>query len=73
MLTCKLMRSAVVLSAVLLALGTLTGVLAPALGLGVGGAHLALLGVLAATAVILMAFVLALLPERISHLDGCRH
>jgi hypothetical protein len=68
-----MMRSAVVLSAVLLALGTLMGVLAPALGLGVGGTHLALLGVLAATAVILVAFVLALLPERISHLEGCRH
>jgi hypothetical protein len=39
----------------------------------VGGAHLALLGVLAATAVILIAFILALLPERISHLEGCKH
>lgn len=73
MFTCPLMRSAVVLSAILLALGTLTGILAPALGFGVGGAHLALLGVLAATAIILAAFVLALLPERISHLEGCRH
>jgi hypothetical protein len=72
-LTCQLMRSAVVLSAILLTLGTLMGVLAPSFGLGVGGAHLALLGVLAATAIILVAFVLAILPERISHLEGCRH
>jgi hypothetical protein len=71
-LTCQLMRSAVVLSATLLALGTLTWVLALALGFGVWGAHLALLGVLTATAVILMTFILALLPERISHLEGCR-
>lgn len=73
MFNCQLMRSAVVLSAILLALGTLMGILAPALGFGVGGAHLALLGVLAATAIILAAFVLALLPERISHLERCRH
>lgn len=72
-LTCKMMRSAVVLAAALLAMGLFLGVVAPALGLGVGGSHIALLCVLAATGVMLVAFVLALLPESISHLDQCRH
>jgi hypothetical protein len=72
-LTCKLMRSAVLVSAALLVAGGSIEVLAQMTSFAVPTSHLALLAVLASAGVVLIAFVVGLMPARLTHLDECQH
>jgi hypothetical protein len=72
-LTCKLMRSAVLVSAALLVAGGSIEVLAQMTSFAVPTSHLALLAVLTSTGVMLIAFVVGLMPARLTHLDECQH
>ena len=73
MLTCKRMRSAVILSAFLLVTGLLLETLAQTIGLAVPTSHLALFLVLAAAAVFALTFLASLLPGTADRLRECRH
>jgi len=70
--TCKLMRSAVVASATLLVTGILMEVLAQTMSFPVTANLLAILAVLASPAIMLVAFLVGLLPGRLTHLDECQ-
>jgi hypothetical protein len=72
-LTCKLMRSAVLASAALLATGVLMEVLAQTTPFAVTANVIAILAVLASTAIMLVVFAVGLLPARLTHLDQCQH
>ena len=71
--TCKLMRSAVLASATLLVTGILMEVLAQTMSFPVTANLLAILAVLASPAIMLVAFLVGLLPGRLTHLDECQH
>ena len=73
MLTCKRMRNAVILSALLLAAGILLETLAHTVLLAVPTSHLALLLVLFAAAVLAMTFLASLLPSNAKRLRECQH
>ena len=73
MLTCKRMRSAVVLSSLLLLLGILLEFFAEATLLAVPASHLALLVILAAVVVLALTFVASLLPRTSERLKECMH
>jgi len=73
MLNCSAMRVAVILSAILLGVGVVLGVVAISTPLAVPTSQLSLLLVLAGAAVLAVVFVDALLPNASQRLDGCRH
>lgn len=73
MLTCKRMRTAVILSALLLAIGLVLEGLAQTLPIAVPTSHLALLLVLAAAAVLALTFFASLLPGTAKRLRECQH
>jgi hypothetical protein len=68
--TCKLMRSAVLASAILLVTGILMEVLAQTMSFPVTAN---LLAILAIPAIMLVAFLVGLLPGRLTRLDECQH
>jgi hypothetical protein len=70
--TCKLMRSAVIASAVLLVSGVLMEILAQTTPFAVTANVFAVLAVLASPAIMLVAFVVGLLPARLTQLDECQ-
>ena len=72
MCTCKLMRSAVIASAVLLVSGVLMEILAQTTPFAVTANVFAVLAVLASPAIMLVAFVVGLLPARLTQLDECQ-
>jgi hypothetical protein len=67
------MRSAVLVAATLLVSGVLLEILAQTTPYAVPATHFALLAVLASVGVMLVAFLLGLLPARLTHLDECQH
>lgn len=67
------MRVAVILSALLLGLGFLLGLIAASSPLVAPTSQLALLLVLAGATVLTVVFLDALLPNATQRLDGCRH
>jgi hypothetical protein len=71
--TCKLMRSAVLVSAALLVMGVAMEVLAQTTSFAITANVVAIVAVLASPAVMLVAFVVGLLPARLTHLDECQH
>jgi hypothetical protein len=73
MFSCSSMRAAVLLSALLLGLGVLFGVVAMSTALLAPTSQLALALVLAGATVLAVVFVDALLPGADQRLDGCRH
>jgi hypothetical protein len=73
MLTCKRLRNAVLLSAVLLVAGLLLEVIAQATRFAVPTSHLALLAVLSAVLVLGLTFLASLLPGTAERLRECRH
>jgi hypothetical protein len=73
MLTCKRLRTAVILSALLFVIGLALEVLAQTLILAVPTSHLALLFVLVAIAVLLVTFLASLLPGTAERLRECQH
>jgi hypothetical protein len=73
MFSCSSMRAAVLLSALLLGLGVLFGVVTMSTALLAPTSQLALALVLAGAAVLAVVFVDALLPGADQRLDGCRH
>lgn len=73
MFTCKLMRSAVLASAVLLATGVLTEVVAQTTPFSIAANVIAIVAVLASPAVMLVAFIASLLPARLTRLAECQH
>ncbi len=73
MISCTIMRSAVVLSAALLAAGVLLLVVAETTSLVLGITHAALALVLAAALVLAYALVIALLPGSARRLAECQH
>lgn len=73
MLTCKRMRTAVVLSALLLIVGLALEAVAQGTMLAIPTSHLALLCVLAAVAVLAVTFLASLLPGTAKRLSECQH
>jgi hypothetical protein len=73
MLTCKRMRGAVILSALLLLTGLTLETLAQLTGLAVPTSHLALFAVLAAAAILALTFFASLLPGSARRLNECQH
>jgi len=73
MLTCKRMRTAVILSALLLAVGLVLETLAQATLFAVPTSHVALFLVLAAALVLALTFLASLLPGTAERLRECRH
>lgn len=73
MFNCHSMRTAVALSATLLASGVLLGLIAMLTPLVVPAAQLALILVLSGASVFAATFVAALLPGVANHLDECQH
>ncbi len=73
MLNCSSMRVAVILSAGLLGLGVLLGLIAATTPFAVPTSQLSLLLVLSGALVLAAVFVDALLPNAAQRLDGCRH
>lgn len=73
MLTCKRMRTAVILSALLLLLGLVLEAVAEATLFAVPTSHLALLVVLAAVALLALTVLASLLPGTAEHLKKCAH
>lgn len=70
---CRTMRTAVLLSGLLLAAGVFLGLLAMTTGFAVPASQLALMLVLAAALLLAVTFVVALIPGVSRHLDECRH
>ena len=73
MLTCKRMRIAVILSALLLVLGLLLAVLVWAMPFVVSAAQIALLLVLSAGSVLAGTFLASLFPGAAKRLQECSH
>ncbi len=73
MLTCKRMRTAVILSALLLVAGLLLETIAQTTLLAIPTSHLALFLVLAAALVLAVTFLASLLPGTAERLRGCQH
>jgi hypothetical protein len=73
MLNCSSMRAAVILSAALLMLGVLLGLVAVTTPFVVPASQLSLLLVLAGAAVLAATFLAALLPGVARRLDECQH
>ena len=73
MLTCKRMRTAVILSALLLAIGLVLETLAQTTRFAVPTSHIALLLVLGAAAVLALTFLASLLPKTAERLRECQH
>lgn len=73
MFNCLTMRIAVISSAVLLSAGLLLGLVAVAAPLAMPYTQLSLMLVLSGAAVLVMAFLDALLPGAARRLDGCQH
>lgn len=73
MSTCKLMRSAVLASAALLATGVLMEILAQTTPFSLAANVIAIVAVLASPAVMLVAFIAGLLPARLTRLAECQH
>lgn len=73
MLSCSSMRVAVILSASLLGLGLVLGVVAVGTPFAVPTSQLALLSVLGAAILLAVAFLDAVLPNAAQRLHGCRH
>ena len=73
MFTCSSMRVALILSALLLGLGVLLGVVAVITPFAVPTSQIALLLVLTGAALFALVFMDALLPNAGHRLDGCRH
>ncbi len=73
MVSCKLMRSSVLVAGGLLALGILLEVLAQTTPLPLTANLLAIVAILASPAIMLAAFLVGLLPARLTHLDECQH
>ena len=73
MLTCKRMRIAVILSALLLVLGLLLAVLARATPFVVPAVQLALILVLSAGSVLAGTFLASLFPGTAKRLQECSH
>ena len=73
MLNCSSMRAAVILSAALLMLGVLLGLVAVTTPFVVPASQLSLLLVLAGAAVLAATFLAALLPGVARRLDKCQH
>ncbi|MCU0833748.1 MAG: hypothetical protein MUC77_04820 [Chromatiaceae bacterium] len=73
MLTCKRMRGAVILSALLLLTGLALETLAQLTGLAIPTSHLALFAVLAAVGILALTLVASLLPGAAQRLNECQH
>jgi hypothetical protein len=73
MLNCSSMRAAVILSAALLTLGVLLGIVGMTTPFTVAVTQFSLLLVLAGAAVLIVTFLVALLPGVARRLDECRH
>jgi predicted branched-subunit amino acid permease len=73
MLNCSSMRAAVILSAALLTLGVLLGVIGMTTPFTLPVTQLSLLLVLAGAAVFVVTFLVALLPGVARRLDECQH
>jgi zinc transporter ZupT len=73
MFNCRTMRSAVILSALLLGVGVVLGALALVAPFPAFAAQLSLLLVLAAALLLAVTFVTALLPGMARRMDECRH
>ena len=73
MLNCSSMRVAVILSAGLLGLGIVFGMIAASTSFAVPTSQLSLLLVLSGALVLALVFADALLPNAAQRLDGCRH
>lgn len=70
---CRTMRSAVILSAVLLATGVLLGAIAMITPLAIPTSQLALVLVLSAALLLTVTFLVALIPGVSRRMDECRH
>lgn len=70
---CRTMRSAVILSAALLAAGVLLGVVAMVTPLSIPTSQLALVLVLSAALLLAVTFLVALIPSVSRRMDECRH
>jgi uncharacterized membrane protein len=73
MISCRTLRSTVVLSAGLLLSGFLLLIIAETAGLPVPTAHLALLAVLGGAVMLGLGFALAMSPWSRHHFDNCEH
>jgi hypothetical protein len=73
MLNCSSMRAAVILSAALLTLGVLLGIVGMTTPFTVAVTQLSLLLVLGGAAVLILTFLVALMPGVARRLDECRH
>jgi uncharacterized membrane protein YeiH len=73
MRTCKLMQTAVLGSATLLVGGILMEILAQTTPFTVSANVAAIGAVLGSAILMLAAFVVGVLPTRITHLDECQH
>jgi len=73
MLNCSSMRAAVILSAALLTLGVLLGIVGMTTPFTVAVTQLSLLLVLGGAAVLILTFLVALMPGVARGLDECRH
>jgi hypothetical protein len=73
MLTCKRLRTAVLLSALLMILGLALEVVAQATALAVPTSHLALLSILSAAVVLAVVTLASLLPGSARRLEECEH
>jgi predicted branched-subunit amino acid permease len=73
MLNCSSMRAAVILSAALLTVGVLLGIVGMTTPFTVAVIQLSLLLVLGGAAVLILTFLVALMPGVARRLDECRH
>lgn len=72
-INCRTMRSAVILSALLLIAGVLLGIVAMTTPLSIPTSQLALVLVLSAALLLAVTFLVALIPGVSRHMDECRH
>jgi hypothetical protein len=70
---CRFLRAVVVASAALLLLAILMETIAQTTSFQITVNVLAILAALSSPALMLLAFALALLPARLTHLDHCQH
>lgn len=73
MLTCRRLRTAVLLSAIFFVAGLVLGVIAHLTALALPVSHLALLLVLSAVLVLALTFLASLLPGSARRLSECSH
>jgi hypothetical protein len=73
MLTCKRLRSAVIVSALLLVAGLVLETVAQVTGFAVPTSHLALFAVLGSVGVLGITFLASLLPVNARGLRECQH